>query len=452
MRNVLKWAGIGLLVLLVVLGGLWSLSRWMVPTREQKQALAVLAQKDVPEGRNAFPAIWLLPYDVPEEQFEAITVEDAERFRWLPVPDPTNQDFASTQSVAEERFGRIVGKDSDSKRCSLREPGCLAKVRADPVGYAQWRQANAVLFERAQAISQYDYYRYPFPMRMDLPMPGFQYFTVLPTVRAIDFAEGKRDQAIDGVCRDLGMWRKLSKGADSLIASMIAAAGIRGSSRLLAEMLQELPANFTLPKSCQAAAVAPAVDELSLCNAMRGEASYAKSIAEVIETTGKPMGNRLANVFSPLLFDSEGMEAMMAPTYAWACSQEAIRQVADDQPLEMPLPSNGLARFECFGNFAGCVLGGIATPAFDDYLRRGQDSGAQLRLLDTLLWLRENADDKRPLAERLASLPEAIKSPTRNVEVADDGKALAIRMFYKGHGERFLLPLPAYLQDIPVTN
>jgi hypothetical protein len=291
-----------------------------------------------------------------------------------------------------------------------------------------------------------------FPARLDAPLPSFQYFTVLPTLRALDFVEGRPGSAVDMACRDISMYRKLGNGADSLIASMIDLAGISSSSRLLAEMLSELPADFTVPESCANATVMPLVEEISLCNAMRGEAAFSNSVISSTEGPGSLFGNRMLDFLGPLVYDAEGTKAMMAPGHAWACSREASADIVNDKPLRGPQPEPWHKRFECIGNIAGCMLTDIASPAYDDYLHRSQDAGAQLKLLGTLLWLRRHVDDKRPLNERLASRPDELRSPTRDIEVADGGKAISIRMYDQRYGKDFTLPLPIYLQDVTITN
>jgi len=452
MRKAMRRVCNGLLVLLAIAGMLWALARWMGPSEEQKEALAILARKDIPVGRNAFPAMWLLPYDVPEEQLEAVAAEDAANFHRLPKYDPRDLDPPDMGSVAEDRFGRVVGVGPDAMRCSLREPGCLAKVRADPAAYAQWRKDNARLFERAQAVSHYDYYRNPFPARVDLVLPPFQYYGVLPTMRALDFANGRREFAVEGVCRDMAMWRNLSKGTDTLILRMIAIAGIRGSSSLLAEMLQELPSDFPLPAACMTAVAAPVGEEIGLCGSMRGEAAWTRSVTGAVGASGRMSESWFVDALMPVLYDGKGTESMMAPAYAWPCSQEAMDAITEDRPLEIPQHRRSVVRIECAGNPVGCFLADAGAGAYDKYLQRSQDSGAQLRLIGTLLWLHRHAGDGRPLAERLASRPEDLKSQTRDIEVVNGGKALSIRMFDDSRGETFELPLPAYLQDAALTN
>ncbi|MFT3756579.1 MAG: hypothetical protein QM769_11660 [Pseudoxanthomonas sp.] len=453
MMKVLKWVVFGLTVLLALPVGLWLLSRALSPTAEQKRALALLELPAMPEGRNAFPAVWLLPYDVPEDQLEQVAAEDAQRFRDVPLPGAQEEpDAKPLASIAEERFPRLTSRDRDPLRCQPREDDCLDKVRAQPEAYAQWRKDNARLIERVEALRDYDYYRSTFDWRIDTPFPEFGIMFDAYTARAVDFAQGRTEPAVDGVCRDLDMHRKLGKGADSLIMSMIAAAGIHGNAKLLAQMLAELPADYPLPASCVAATAAPLADESSVCNAMRGEAAFSANALERVRSKGKSDFDRDVDAFLGVFYDRGRTEAMAAPAKAWYCDAEAQRMLVDDQPMQ-PLPGLGsLWRLECAGNYMGCVLSDIAHPAFSDYGRRAQDTGARLKLLGAVLWLREHADDRRPLAQRLASLPDELKSPTREIEIVDGGKALSIRMFYDKPGYDAVFPLPNYLRDATVTN
>jgi hypothetical protein len=190
-----------------------------------------------------------------------------------------------------------------------------------------------------------------------------------------------------------------------------------------------------LPDSCSIARAVAKAEELNLCNASRSEATY---LANAHNEAG--IEDR------SLIYDSKGLLAMNAPTLAWACSQAALTGIARDEPLQTPLRKHKWMHFSCISNSLGCALNDAAVQNYDAYLHRSQDAGAQLKLLATLLWLRDRADDKRPLAERLVARPDELKSPTRDIEIIADGKALSIRMFDERRGSNFELPLPAYLQ------
>lgn len=65
-----KWVkGIAILILTPALlaAALWTWSRLRGPTEEQRRALALMTEYQEPAGRNAFAAIWTLPY-VPKEE------------------------------------------------------------------------------------------------------------------------------------------------------------------------------------------------------------------------------------------------------------------------------------------------------------------------------------------------------------------------------------------------
>lgn len=454
MRKALRWLGIGIGLLLLLVAGIWGLSRALGPTDAQERALAILAQSDKPVGRNAFPAIWLLPYDVPEDQLEAVTAEDARRFSDAPLFDPKRiENDAGLVSVAEKRFRRVVPRDrGEPEYCGLNDTGCLDKVRGNVDAYSKWRNENSQLIQKLSSLSEYDYFRNSLPPRLDMPIPEMQDFGALPTLRALDFAEGRTDKALEGVCRDVSTLRRLSTGTDSLIHGMLSVAAIKGESRLFADMLEALPEGTILPAECATAFVPPRFAETTLCNAMRGEAGFSRNISRALRESDDPTGSWFGNLVHPILFDDDGTEAILAENYAWPCSEAAKSSISDDEPLKMPPPDNSLFRLQCAGNIAGCMLGQVGAGAFDPYLQRSQDNAARIKLMATLLWLHEHAEDKRSLAERLAARPVELKSPTRDVQIVDRGKALSIRMFDDSRGKDWQIPLPTCLQDAPVTR
>jgi hypothetical protein len=136
--------------------------------------------------------------------------------------------------------------------------------------------------------------------------------------------------------------------------------------------------------------------------------------------------------------------ADIAEPYAYHCRADSARAMAGDARIDGPGRDAGLLRLECVGNFQGCILGEIATPDFDGYAARVQDSNAQLRLIGVLLKLRADVADARPFAERLRSEAAAIGAPARAPTV--DGGTVRIRNYSAGKQEFRALPLPAYFR------
>lgn len=446
MRQLVRWMAGFLAVALLVMVVLFAVSRLRGPSGEQRDALALLKDDTRPRGRNAFPAIWLLPYAVPPEQLTAITAQDMADLDALPYEPGDPAAGSDFESSASEYFPRAPApKNAAPVRCKLRGLGCLAQVRANLDQYRQWRVSERNLIERVLAIQQYDYFRNQLPARADAPFPEVQLFSVLPTLRALDFADGRVDEGLTGACNDISMWRKLSDGSDMLIFSMIAVAGLSGSSQLLVEMLQEIPAGHPLPASCGIALQPLRADEFSMCNSMRGEAKYMRYLGVALESADSPVGNVVGDMLFPVFFDPEGMVAITAPAYAWPCSQEAASALTGDRALHIPVKPTSLVRLECVANFAGCALADIGAPSFDTYLQRGQDARARMLMLGTVVWMREHAVDAGSLKELLAARPRDLKSPTRAIEITTDGGALTIEMFDAQYGKQWQVRLPDYL-------
>jgi hypothetical protein len=428
-KKTMKWLAWGSAALVSIALALYGASRVWPLTETQRNAMDLLAATTPVEGRNAFAALWLLPYGVPAGQFEAITAQDAARFaQRRPATDPNSLPEAEawSRSVAAGRFGPPLPRSADALLCSF-GPGCLASVAARQEQVGAWRDAQGPLIARLGSLSGYDHVRNRFEPRPDTPLPPLHMLRALPTLRALDHLEGRHDAALAGVCRDIAMWRRSGKDTDILVFSMIAVAALRTEVALMADMLAALPADHPLPAACEAAFKAPADAEFGICSAMRGEA---RSVHGVIAETGTLLHDASAPVLSSFFFDEAATRARMAPAYAWPCGAEALAAVARDEPAQAPPhPQDGLS-FECLANRAGCLLASVTPPDFSRYLHRQQDARAWLRLMRTLMALRAQRDDGHAaLAKRLAALPADVVGTGREIRLTDDGSALSMRLF-----------------------
>ena len=452
MMRGLRWSGIVLLVLLLLIAALWSASRLLGPTAEQRRAVAVFEQLPEPEGSNAFPALWLLHWDVPGSEQAAVVAEDVERFRALPPwGDPARGEATlGLESVAAGRYQDLrAGLVDAPASCGPREGGCLERVRADRDAHAERLQQSARLVDRVQAVFDHDHYRSLLPPAVDTPFPRLQLMSLGQTRHALQFVDGETDAALAGTCRRVDGWRRIAGNADSLLVTMYAAAGIQGDGRLLADMLAELPPGHALPSACAAALAPPRPDGLGLCPAMRGEWEYGMSAFDAMQSDAG-LGGRIGRW---LLVDREATAALSASNLAWACGEQAEQAVVQDRPMHPPQQDGGPWRFECVANVAGCALMEIARPAYADYGQRLQDSGARVRLLGTLAWLRERAaaGDARIAGDLLVDLPDGLRSPGRAVEVDPGGRHLRMELFDTRQDSHWRVPLPAELQGQPAA-
>jgi hypothetical protein len=450
MRTGYKWVVWALGALVLLSGLVWGLSRLLGPTAAQEAALA--AMDDPPmTGRNAFGAMWLMPYDIPEAQREAVLAEDLRRFRAAGPPEPDSGTTAAPMAVssAEGRFpATALTADEVNLHCGS-AGGCLEKVAADRARYAALVERHARLIDRAEALSAYDHIAHPTSEALiDVVLPPYQLGRLPATRHALLFVDGRRGEALDGTCRAIATWRRLGARSDNLIARMIGiayAADVHGA--LFAEMLAQVPRDEPLPASCTQAFAPIGDDELSMCRAMRGEFRFLQSALREARRRGLDGDEGpVTRTLQGLYFDIETTEADRAEDLAWYCSDEARTRMRADLPVSSPAPEKDLFRFQCIANAAGCILAQIAAPSFESYPRRVQDANAKLRLLALLVRLRAETDDARPFAERLRAHAADVGSAQRRPAVDAGGRTLQLRLFDTQKGETWRVPLPPYFR------
>jgi len=449
MTTTLKWTkriALSILAVIAIAALVWTISRALYPTAEQRDALAVMQLPAPPDGSNAFASLWTLDRAVPSDKVEEVLRQDAARIAEMPqFPDPDGP--AAGFVSAADRFPDLAPSPQDRELfCSRESEQCLEKVAGDPSTYRALVERNRELLDRIEALSRHDFVRQQLPWHMSasIIVPGHAGLTA--TRHALWFAEGRLDDALAASCRGMATWRRLGASGDTLVLRLIANAfAIEYHGGLLADMLVELPVDYPLPPACKPALAPPSPQELSLCTAMRGEFEL------FTETTG-PMLDEINdwNWWSSLMFflayDAEATAAARAQNLAPICAERELARIAADRPEVEPRKVPGIWRPACLGNFIGCTMTSSGPSPYASYRIRMQDFGARLKLLATLAWLRDNADHESRLESLLAARPQSLKSPTREITVTDDGALLQIRMFDDRRGSNRSILLPRELR------
>ena len=450
MKRLLVRSGFVLLGLFVVAAALWGASRLRGPSAEQRHALELMQAEPELPGSNAFPALWLLEWDVPEQAQAAIAERDATRFRSLPPPgDPARAAAVSGfQSVAVESYpglGDALAREPAS--CGWREGGCIEHVRANRDAHARRLAQAERLVDRVEAVlAAHGHYRTVLPLAVDMPSPRLELLPLAATRYALQFLDGETDLALANNCRALTGLRRLAGNSDTMLATMYLAAGIEGHAGLMADMLAELPPDHPLPAAC-AAAIAPLRDdELGLCQAMRGEWRHGQSAMDFLD--GAPEDGWAAGFVRGLLLDRDATAALAATNLSWPCGEEASRALAMELPMRPPESTAGLLRFECVANLTGCILMDLAQPAYAPYGLRMQDVRARIRLLRILEWMRARASGGWTGAAEalLAQLPEELQAPGRAVDIDPATGRLRIELFDDLRQTHWSVPLPPALR------
>lgn len=441
----LRFARVALLVLaggLIVGALLWTWSRLQPPTPMQRDAMALLQPSPEPEGRNAFAALWLLDRDVPDARLQQVATADMQRIRAELARSPD----ARPGKGAAAQYRDLQPNAADKALfCPLRGD-CLQQVRTDPDGYAALVARHRVLLDRIAALSGYDFYRSQVPADVRAPMPIFSLAPLGITRAAQAYASGDVDAGLARACTGVRTWRGLGRNADSLIVKMLGIGlATDGYGRLLAQMLAELPAGHPLPPACEAALAPVSVDELSICEAMRGE--YASSAAAIEAVESPSRAGTLQAAWNQLFYDPEKSRALIAGNFALACSRATRAMLAADESWDWSQEHRPLLRMECVANLAGCILADIATPAYVAYGRRAQDSGARLDLLRGVASLHGLDVDPSTREERLRRFWAETRSRNRELRFVDGGEGVELRQFDASHRAWWKLPLPAVRQS-----
>lgn len=450
--HVLKWL-LGSAVALLALAVLAILILRALPPDPAQVALLerLSAEPSKPEGSNAFAALWLLPYEVPADQAEALVGEDLARAQALPVvpaeiaegkDSATTTPVSSFRSVAADRFPDIPKEDLQAL-CQTRSD-CLARVRADPESHRAIFARHAGLAERTLAIADHDYLRDRFPNPMNGPTVSFALiFRTLPTTLALMSLDRGVEPALTESCRQLRTWRRFARDPSGLLQRMLSISMVRELAFLNAQLMAQLPSDRTAPQDCEAAWAAVEPADWDMCPPMAGEFRLNREMTRALYDRTVAKANWFGRLLMPRLFDEGHGELFLARTMGAACGEPLRSHMARDLPVSGLVAEADIPALECSAALLSCSLAQIAAPAYIDYFNRSLDHAARLRLLAAAAWLRARTDPAAPLAQRLAALPDALRGPPeRKLEPGEDGRSLRIALYGNGPAQTWSIPLP----------
>ncbi|HET9482785.1 MAG TPA: hypothetical protein VFO79_02410 [Xanthomonadales bacterium] len=443
MRKLLK-----VVLFVVVLAAAWVaivLSEWLPrPTQVQLDAVALLEKE--PDGirgeRDAFPAMWFYKYDVPESELEALMADDVKAWSARAAQTLNVTGFTS---VAEGRYPLLPEPASkDPLLCEPWGADCLARVRADVEASRAQLAKFAQRLQRGDRLDAYDHVRYRFRPRFDSPIAGpGNLFTLQLTAAALDYVDGKRDEAFARLCRNTATWRRFRTHTDTLIIDMLAVAQMTGAAKLHAEMLAEQPAGFAAP--CPDV-FAPMTDaELDQCAVFRQEYLFLTNTLDDAIRHGSVSFDGTATTAAQRLFarlvNRRHVVHVTAQSFARMCGAPQRERIARRDPS--PLPAlQGCSTLDRLVDPVGCEVFMIEVPAYDDYYKRVLDLDARLKLLATAVWLRaQPADGDR--AAQFATRPKTLDSAMHGMTIDTSAGLLRMNNLAPGRGAVWDIPYGA---------
>lgn len=436
MRDAVRWLGYLLLTLMLIVAVLFAAYRWRGPSQAQREAVATVEKNRRPDhGVNAFALFWFMSYDVPDDQFEARLAEDIAAVRKrLAASDAPLGSYEPTWKKLPE-----AGHDPKAL-CAIRDAGCLAKVAADLDGARRAIAGFPRTLARDAAFEQTDFYWDDFPpdFRASLVAYPGNAQRVWLTAYAVKYEDGDRVGAMADVCANIGTWRRLHRGTNSLVEAMFAIPNVDGGLRLFAEMLARLPQDETVPDACGKALEPIAAADVDRCAEMAGEFRLARS---TIERALPQRSTGWERVERWLVYEPRQSEGWRAEQYAAFCGEQAAERMMHDVPWHAEGEAPVTRRLECIASVTGCILADIARPIYGGYDERTLDCAAHLRLAATLLWLRQQHDPNT--AGAFDRRPDALRTSRRKSGFDAENNSLFVANMDVKKGDVFALPVAA---------
>lgn len=379
---------IGLVVIYVCV--VWS---GVLPrnTAEQDQALAILKEPyQYARGKqNAFKHVWLAPYDIPAAEIDAAYALELQDYRAAVKAGKS----ASYESQLGKKYAR---QEIPGKRLCPRGPtSCLAFVRENPEESQKTASEFSAYRIRTEKLRNADHLANDLDFSFFTPLPPLNGIGGVQTLSAaVDFNDGKTDQALDAVCQNYKVWRRLRSRTDILVVDMVGISFGNDQLNLLADMLAELPVDHPLPPSCGAALEPIAANEIDQCDIARGEMKTMSGTFESVKEAGlESNGLTSSSFFERLLSTQVNIRASMArisPSVASFCAG----QPAAPQDLRI-----GMA--DRIFDPVGTYYSEIAAPNYVEYQKKAKDFSGILQMMRTIAWLRtqpdvESAGDRQP--------------------------------------------------------
>jgi hypothetical protein len=142
------------------------------------------------------------------------------------------------------------------------------------------------------------------------------------------------------------------------------------------------------------------------------------------------------------VFDSEHIEALIAPAFAQFCGKPLLQAQRDDQPsATVGLISTKCTLLDRTADPFGCVLAELINgERFAAYVDRRTDQAAELALMRSLLWLRKQAPDPATWPDKLRQRPPSL-GLRREAQISEDGKRLSIKLLERRPETSFSLAI-----------
>lgn len=383
-------------------------------TAEQDRALAVLKEPyQYARGKqNAFKHVWLAPYDIPAAEIDAAYALELQNYHAAAKAKTS----ASYGSHLNKKYAR---QELPSKRLCPRGPkSCLAFVRENPEEARKTATEFSAYRLRAERLRNADHLANELDFNFVTPLPPLAGINGVQTLSAaVDFNDGKTDQALDAVCQNYKVWRQLRSHTDILVVDMVGVSFGNDQLNLLADMLAELPVDHPLPPSCSVALEPLAVNEIDQCDIARGEMKTMSGTFQYVKDAGIASIEFGRSGFIDRLLSTSinvrASEARLAPHIAGLCAGQTA-----------PSGELGIGMSDRIFDPMGSTFSELAVSNYADYRRRAKDFTGILQMMRTLVWLRTQPDTESTVSLQ----PDDLKMTDHKLVIDKSSKTLSIEL------------------------
>lgn len=326
-----------------------------------------------PGQRNLFPALWLLPYDVPLQEVESMMrAQGAALMYSHEVP-------AVLRARQRDRDGSLA-----QLACNNAENGaCLEDIRQRLPEYRALLQQYRSLIEHIDALADYEaLYGADWLAHWDVlahPLPKFHYLFFGRNAAMVEYLDGDTPAALQRSCRQIKLGQTLAGQSDNLVGAMVGNALMDRNLSWLAQMLAAQPQwAQRLPEPCTQVLATPlSADSLTLCRAFKGEYRLMAVMLQRLAADGELPGEEAPELAHRMgiAWHPAHTQALAARHYAAYCQPSVHTWAQQDAPERVPRPyMNYRTRWACWHNIAGCSAFWLSDTDLDEY---------RLRLADT---------------------------------------------------------------------
>ena len=422
----------------------WLMMRDIAAARPD---VALLAAEPEPQEGNGIDALWLLGYRTADDQERRQIMRDYGR------------QIMARQAVPQLADKALPQPQPGELNCTAKNgAACLAEVRADLPRFRAAAQQYRPLLDNVAQLGAYEVFaQRGWPNDNDdlskFVLPPFNLLFANTAAAALDWADGRHQAALAGVCRNIKTGRTLLKSRPGLILPMIGNALIRKNTELAAAMVAEQPAQAQrLPEECAAAFEPLSAQEQSICTAMRDEFRFAANLvrkmeqnpADYLDTdveSGMPFEDgQSANPLLRRLLNAEHTQALIAAHYVYPCTPAAQSALQQDRALgwKPADDKNALAVWACANNVQGCLIAGSLSD-FSDYAHRLQDTAMLQRAFQAAWFLHS-----RPAAERPALIEDTLRrysTPSRRLQWNEREHSIGFQYYSEKESKHTAIPV-----------